>query len=905
MSLDLFRTIKIKSVENAIYNRSYNRCRFLISPDDMATDLSQSYLAFKLFIINGKTGLAYTPNEIRDLEQASVMFSFGQNDEAYSPACLIKTARLYALGNQSEILEEINYSNVLSQTLFQLKNDFETLASESLLTMSSTGMFLNGSLSASTTSYFGSSVSSTNDGSVQVNVKLSDLFGICKSTNFWLSQTNGLEVYLEFEDVKPLIRQSCQIDFSTPLPNTMTSTSPSANTKVLGYKDDYSSNHYPYAVTDQNRYALSNSLLSATLSGNTVISTPQCLRFDKSYLSTMVAPVDTAALVVGSYYKIVNLATGTLSAGNWQTAGCLPLTGTPVTPTVGYVFKCVAVTVTGGSCITVNSSGEPILVGGTKSNTINIVPTLTWDATCLENLGLADTTKLKLVFKIQQPGHVDRIFEHITEIFGTPTAWTSATVGAVITLSDYFVIPIFTGTYLTGSTVILDSFEILPNSDRYMFEIASWNTLVQTGVLPALGENDIKKLQLAGVLSGGYLPDSPTLSGGNTMFNYAVNMRLLDDEDNPVAVYPDIVLNGEIPSLRAIYSNQSKKLPVQTGTLRVIKAVPNTTTPNTFDLHFDTMGLVNNNSLQAICLFPPITGTTVLPGLGNKEPANFFDLIAFNTKLPNQNLPTDQMVVGEWYGVTRVDGSVDWRVSGCPVASPASGVSFQCTAPFASAGAVVWCHPNKYNGGNVDKSWQITKSELVLVQHMKDPQMPPSMIYSTFKVEAATIENNSLTEYNRQFIIGANDRNCFNVLLCTPHYTGENQSLISKSRNINQYRFSVNNIDNTNRNIGVRNNTSFYPSSLHLDKLFDTMRNDVGSLKSLSGINGVSRSFDPPVVFPLKIYTASDVENQYLSPISSLTVQFAAYGDSTHNQFIESGAIFFFKQMFRMLPLVK
>ena len=131
----------------------------------------------------------------------------------------------------------------------------------------------------------------------------------------------------------------------------------------------------------------------------------------------------------------------------------------------------------------------------------------------------------------------------------------------------------------------------------------------------------------------------------------------------------------------------------------------------------------------------------------------------------------------------------------------------------------------------------------------------------------------------RQFIVS--EPNCYNAILCTPNYSADDldlfpETLISKSRNINQYRFSVNNIDNTNRNIGVRNNTSFYPSSLHLDKLFDTMRNDVGMLKSLSGINGVSRSFDPPAVFPLKVYTASDAENQYLSPMSSLTVQFAA-----------------------------
>ena len=893
-SLDLFRTIKIKSVENAIYDRNYNRCRFLISPDDMATDLSLSYLAFKLFVINGKTGSAYTPTEISNLEQSSIMFSFGQNDEAYSPACLIKTARLYALGNQSEILEEINYSNVLSQTLFQLKNDFETLASESLLTMSSTGMFLNGSVAATSSSYFGSSVSSMNDGSVQVNVKLGDLFGVCKSTNFWLSQTNGLEVYLEFEDVKPLIRQSCVIDLSAPLPNSVTSASPAANTKVVGYTDDCSSNHFAYSAPDQNKYALSNNLLSTT----TKISTPQSYRFGSQYISTMTPAqgVDTAALVVGSYYRIVNL--GAITAAQWVVAG------TKAIPTVGEVFKCKAITTTGGACLLVNSNGAAVLVPGSASKNIYINPVYTWDAPSLVLLKLVAGTIMKLVFKIQQPGHVDRLFEHITAISATPTPWVAGT-GVTIPLSDVYEIPIFTGTYLTGATVVLDSFELIPNSNYTLFPIASWNTLVSTGVLPGLSLGTIQQLQGAGVLSGGYLPNNPKLSGSNTMFNFAVNMRTTNDTNNVVSIYPDVVENGNSPSLRAIYSNQSKKLPVQTGTLRVMKALPIVVSGSatTYDLYFDTMGLVNNNSLQGQVLACPVNSTpAVIAGLGNKTPATYFSLIGFNTKLPNQALPTDQMVVGEWYGVTLGDATVNWTTSGAAVADPNVGDSFQCTAPLTSVGTVVWVPPNKYDGGNVDKSWQITKSELVLVQHMKDPKMQPSPIYSTYKVEAATIENDTLTEYNRQFIIGMNDRNCFNVLLCTPHYTGENQSLISKSRNINQYRFSVNNIDNTNRNIGVRNNTSFYPSSLHLDKLFDTMRNDVGSLKSLSGINGIARSFDPPVVFPLKVYTASDAENQYLSPITSLTVQFAAYGDSTHNQYIEAGPIFFFKQMFRMLP---
>ena len=276
MSLDLYRVLKIKSIENAEYKPSYNRIRFVVSPDNMATDLSESYLSFELYVVNGLTSLAYTPDEITNLIASNVMFSFGQHGEAYPSACLIRTARLYALGHMNTVLEEINYSNVLQTALFQLSQDFETLASNSLLTMSATGQFINGSMGASS-SYFGSSISASNNASVQVNVKLSDIFGLCKSSNFWLSQTNGLEIMLEFEDSKPLIQQTLISNICPVLPSTFTIEVDDAPFTYGGFTPDYSTNQFSNHCLGQNTSASVNS--NEEITSGSVIQCPKSSRF--------------------------------------------------------------------------------------------------------------------------------------------------------------------------------------------------------------------------------------------------------------------------------------------------------------------------------------------------------------------------------------------------------------------------------------------------------------------------------------------------------------------------------------------------------------------------------------------------------------------------------------------------
>jgi hypothetical protein len=312
-----------------------------------------------------------------------------------------------------------------------------------------------------------------------------------------------------------------------------------------------------------------------------------------------------------------------------------------------------------------------------------------------------------------------------------------------------------------------------------------------------------------------------------------------------VYVYPDIYSNPDVPNARALYSNTTKKLPVQSGGARVIKTTYNA--QDDTDLTLQTLGLTNNNSLQ-FSLIVPTAGTNVpIVATGGSNGASVFDVFIYNTK-----------------------------------------------AQF----------PNSFIS-NVDYTYSITKAEVVLVQSEKDPELHPSSIYTTFKCEVATIENQQLQEYNRQFIVS--EPNVYNLWLCMPQYSTSSdgrfpESLISHARGVNSFRWSVNNVDDTNRNLTLMTNKSSYPSSLYLDKLMDCFKNSNEKLHSLSGINSVARSIDPVCFLPLKVYKGSDEQNHYLNP-QTFQAQIAMYGDTTHNMSIQVGGIFLFKEMIKEMPL--
>jgi hypothetical protein len=757
----MLRTIKIRSVENAEYKPSYNRMRFDIASDDMSTDLSKSYLALQLWICN-PDGSKLTNANIKSLTQYRINISFGRNGEAYTPASLIKVARLWSKANQSSPLEEVQYSNIITALLHQLKNDFETLQSSSLLTNSTTTFNTNSSLA--------SAVATSFDTPIEVHIPLGEIFGVCKSTNFWLSE-HPLMIELELEDVKKLFQQTVSNENVAMYPKTVLDI---GNHATRGYLPSPSSNTCFQQI--QNLYSLTSALLPPA--GET--TKPKSWVYRSDY---------------------------------W-----MPFFGNQV--------------------------------ADTGVNKITLVSTIAWSVANMTALGFVQYAPMQLNFVINQPNQNPKIWSRMVVISGTTPA-TGAPTGAFITFDEFIVLPTYVG-LLTGTTVQLDSVELFNDvSILSNYSNGAWNGLVNADTVAGLHDVDIQGLQALGILYGGAVSTAPTATGNP--FTLSVRLKTVATGAVPnagangryVYVYPDIYSNPDVPNARALYSNTTKKLPVQSGGARVIKTTYNA--QDDTDLTLQTLGLTNNNSLQ-FSLIVPTAGTNVpIVATGGSNGASVFDVFIYNTK-----------------------------------------------AQF----------PNSFIS-NVDYTYSITKAEVVLVQSEKDPELHPSSIYTTFKCEVATIENQQLQEYNRQFIVS--EPNVYNLWLCMPQYSTSSdgrfpESLISHARGVNSFRWSVNNVDDTNRNLTLMTNKSSYPSSLYLDKLMDCFKNSNEKLHSLSGINSVARSIDPVCFLPLKVYKGSDEQNHYLNP-QTFQAQIAMYGDTTHNMSIQVGGIFLFKEMIKEMPL--
>jgi hypothetical protein len=107
-------------------------------------------------------------------------------------------------------------------------------------------------------------------------------------------------------------------------------------------------------------------------------------------------------------------------------------------------------------------------------------------------------------------------------------------------------------------------------------------------------------------------------------------------------------------------------------------------------------------------------------------------------------------------------------------------------------------------------------------------------------------------------------------------------------------------VDQTNRNIEVGTNTSFYPSSLYLESLIDVLGNANKGVMSLAGPLTIPHSDTPVVTFPLRIYKSFDGQ-QYIFHPQGFVAQITLYADTAHDGYIVPGNIFFWKQMLRTL----
>lgn len=205
MSFSIARQIKLRSIEQANFNKTYNRVNFIVTPDGLSTDLSQSYLSMRLYLLKNLTGSRVSPAEMEQLIRDNLCVSFGNNDQSYSPASLIRTARLFALEGD-QLLEEINFSSVLTQSIIhQLCSDFETVESSNILTGSSSQIGHGSSFATSLSAFY--------KNPTEVHIFLRDLFGICRHSNFELMATGGLRMEFELEDRNNVFKVTTLGDF--------------------------------------------------------------------------------------------------------------------------------------------------------------------------------------------------------------------------------------------------------------------------------------------------------------------------------------------------------------------------------------------------------------------------------------------------------------------------------------------------------------------------------------------------------------------------------------------------------------------------------------------------------------------------------------------------------------------
>lgn len=148
-------------------------------------------------------------------------------------------------------------------------------------------------------------------------------------------------------------------------------------------------------------------------------------------------------------------------------------------------------------------------------------------------------------------------------------------------------------------------------------------------------------------------------------------------------------------------------------------------------------------------------------------------------------------------------------------------------------------------------TYSIPRAELVLVQESKKSSDNISNVYMTWKMEPTLIE--STTAYwQKQFILEPNVASV--CLLYPPQATTGVQSMYSSDSGITTYRWALDNIDNTNRDVVIN-------EALHNDKLIDWFNNTNMKLKSFPNSELLESNLS---LIPMKIYSAVDDENMYM-----------------------------------------
>jgi len=833
---NLIRTIKLRSVENAVYTPSYNRVSFSVSEDDMSTDLSKSYLAMNLSLIDTTTKLPVTATQVNGWGSVGLSVSFGNDHTAYSSSCIIKTARLIAKGG-GQILEEIQFSNVLSQTLYQLTHDAELAESMSILyaTGQSSGM---GSSFNAAIGALAFTVKNNVVEPLQVHIPLTDMFGVCKSTNFHLSQTKGLIFQFELEDNLNLfqyIPKASQQDpevasnfnvmgelgFDDAGAPAATETRPPPN-----YVDGTMPQKLVWYPTPETQVLKPKLNIQPNDRRSIINVTHDGLRITNNQF--MDSPQGLGPTYQGAFFDEPFWGTGALSyfgkAG--EAVGDRTLRITAKLPPVG----------SGPSGVPTAPTEAQLSALGFNVGTILKV---SWRVVDISVLANANSP-------IKQSGKKIEEFVTITAIGtdGVPTA-TIVTDSRLTFAMDLGAI------YMPQ----LEAVEIMTQVNKQQMilsldkELGLFDALVATNSIVMDAADLAPLIQLGAVIAAAPVNGVTTFSPGFGQIELAVSMERtatgVAATDGKLCVAPYV--SNEGTNAAQLTSSGIIRLPSQGKGVKVV-AVEGPV-DGYYNVRFSDLGMT------------PLTNPLA------KQVLSW--------------TPTPQPYVDTYTPIAATRWK--WAVFG----ATSTGV--------------------QPNGSDLltPLSYSIDKFELILVQQSKSPRMPMTKLYSTYKMEPAAIESDQY-QWQRQFIV--NDGSCYNIALLTPDYTGSGLSLgkgslVSRRRNISRYRWQVNNVDATNRDITIQDQRSDYPSSLHRDKLTDWFANSDMNLMTLEGITPLAMNPDPVSILPLKVYSGVIGSNYIVNP-ANYTAQLVCYGDSSLIRPIQKGPVFLWKFCIREVPSV-
>jgi hypothetical protein len=709
--MDMLKVLKIRSVENYVYSPQYNRMRFKVPADNFNTHLDESYLSFQVVPVKADgTDISFNTN-----------IGFGNSTTgAYYPTCLLKTVRLFA-GDSNSPIEEINRFNLLSLNIYYYSKDLEDMSSDQY----ESGFFVQDEFQSDKSPFW-------LEGQADIHIKLKDIFGLCKNKDFYLSDTNGLQMEFELEDQYSLFIEN----------------KPEDQQQLVFSAFELGDN-----VNAPTLSQLNNSFVSSTKNANA--SPPQSLptgeEIDNIEFEQMGAPVQNFYITTPN----ATVVWGTYDATNKRYPVTLSIGTSKVTLIdAGNKFTAYGVSTQDGSDVVASTNFEGIVMELVYKNTSN----------------LTNEAPLKSI-------HFD-MATFVPIVVGTSpakftgfVAWTNVTTPPVS--------PPITVYGLSACSKLSN--------------VKSWIQLSIT--------ND---------LSGNIPAQYTNLSG----------------------TFKDIVDNSD-SNLVLSTGAQTRTLTFTAGALGSgIELVPGAN----YELYFDEVN----------------SGTTWNPIIKNGNSAiNSMTLFRKNTVGKNTSIylqAIDETIVKFMNGnKTFTNSGIDNIINSVIIGGE------------NVVGRIVLRQIDLGTAGNLTEveqstlTYQIPRAELVLIQSSKQSSDNPPKVYTSWKMEPTLIENETQL-WQHQFILEPNTANT--LLIYPPQYTQSTDSMISYMNELVKYRNSIDNIDNTNRDIEPI-------STLSYEKLVDTFNNSDIRVKNLLKIEVPPLAV--PSIIPMKIYTAMDNDNIYMN----------------------------------------